>query len=89
MKNCKCIIKGRVQGVWFRKYTQNIARELGVSGFVRNREDGSVEVQASVPLEVWDKFLEALRKGPPLAKVTHIDIKPNSKSFTGDFKVKR
>ncbi|NPA04133.1 MAG: acylphosphatase [Epsilonproteobacteria bacterium] len=89
MKNCKCVIKGRVQGVWFRRYTQNIAKELGVSGFVRNREDGSVEVEASVPDEVLDKFLEALKKGPPLAKVTSFEIFPNSKQFSGEFKVKR
>jgi len=87
MKNCRCKIKGRVQGVWFRRYTQQVANELGIGGYVRNLSDGSVEVVASVPDEVWEEFLAALRKGPPLARVDEIDIEPIEREFSPPFEV--
>jgi len=87
MKSCRCIIKGRVQGVWFRKFTQEVANKLKISGWVRNLDDGSVEVQASVPEEVWDEFLAALKKGPPLARVDEVIIKDSDKSYSGGFEV--
>ena len=88
MKNCRCIIRGCVQGVWFRRYTQNVAEELGISGWVRNREDGSVEVEASVPDELFDDFIAALRKGPPLAHVEDIEIAEIPHSYSGGFEVR-
>ena len=87
MRNCRCIVKGRVQGVWFRRYTQQVANELGIGGYVRNLPDGSVEVVASVPDEVWETFLAALRKGPPLARVDEIDIEPIDEEFSPPFEV--
>ncbi len=89
MKNCRCIVKGRVQGVWFRKYTQNIANELGIGGYVRNLPNGDVEVVASVPDEVWEDFLAALKKGPPLARVDEIVIEWIDQTFTPPFEVRR
>ncbi len=89
MRNCQCIVKGRVQGVWFRKFTQNVANELGIGGYVRNLEDGSVEVVATVPDGVWEKFLAALKKGPPLARVDEIVIKEHHHTFTPPFEVRR
>ena len=89
MKNCRCIVKGRVQGVWFRRFTQNVANELGISGWVRNRDDGSVEVEASVPDEVYEKFLQALRKGPPLARVDDVAVEEVDRSYSGAFEVRK
>ena len=89
MKNCRCIVKGRVQGVWFRRFTQNVANELGISGWVRNRDDGSVEVEASVPDEVYEKFLAALRKGPPLARVDEVLVEEIDRSYSGAFEVRK
>ena len=88
MKNCRCIVRGRVQGVWFRRYTQNVANELGISGWVRNLEDGRVEVEASVPEELFESFVAALRKGPPLARVDDIEIEEISRSYSGGFEVR-
>ncbi len=88
MKNCRCIVRGRVQGVWFRRYTQNVANELGISGWVRNLEDGSVEVEASVPEELFESFIAALRKGPPLARVDDIEIEEIPRSYSGGFEVR-
>ena len=89
MKNCRCIVKGRVQGVWFRRFTQNVANELGISGWVKNREDGSVEVEASVPDEVYEQFLQALRKGPPLARVDELIVEEIDRSYSGAFEVRK
>jgi len=89
MKNCRCIVKGRVQGVWFRRFTQNVANELGISGWVRNRDDGSVEVEASVPDGVYEKFLQALRKGPPLARVDEVVVEEIDRSYSGAFEVRK
>ncbi len=89
MKNCRCIVKGRVQGVWFRRFTQNVASELGISGWVRNREDGSVEVEASVPEEAYEQFLAALRKGPPLARVDEVVVEEIDRSYSDAFEVRK
>ncbi|BCD68295.1 acylphosphatase [Nitratiruptor sp. YY09-18] len=89
MKNCRCRVYGRVQGVWFRKFTQNIANELGVSGWVRNMPDGSVEIEASMPKNVWPKFYEAIKQGPPLARVDRIEVEDIDKSYSGGFEVVR
>ncbi len=89
MKNCRCIVKGRVQGVWFRRFTQNIAHELGISGWVRNLPDGSVEVEASVPEDAYEAFLQALHEGPPLARVDEVLVQPIDRSYSGGFEVRQ
>ncbi len=66
------IISGRVQGVGFRYFTQDIAKSLNIKGFVRNLPDGTVEVYAQADKKSLEKFLEYLKKGPPLAKVENI-----------------
>jgi len=58
-------ISGRVQGVGFRWFARERARELGLAGWVRNRADGSLEVVAEGPAEALDAFESALREGPP------------------------
>lgn len=67
------IIKGRVQGVWFRASTQEKAIELGIKGWVRNRRDGSVEVMAEGEEERLEKFVRWCHKGPRGAMVTQVD----------------
>lgn len=68
------LVQGRVQGVFFRASTQKMAVELGLSGWVRNCEDGSVEVLAEGDREALDRFITWCRKGPPLAKVNELDV---------------
>ncbi len=68
-------IYGRVQGVAFRYYTRNNARRLGITGWAKNRPDGSVEVHAEGPPAAIDTFASWLREGPPAARVTRIDIR--------------
>lgn len=67
-------IYGRVQGVAFRFFTQQQAMKLGVKGYARNREDGSVEVVATAADETLDKFAEWLHQGSPSAKVEQVIV---------------
>jgi acylphosphatase len=72
----RVIVRGRVQGVGFRFYTEQVARRLGVSGWVRNLPRGEVEVHARVAPEVRERFLAALRRGPPMARVDALHVEP-------------
>jgi acylphosphatase len=58
------LISGRVQGVGFRYFAQRAARDLGVTGWTRNLDDGRVEVHANGVVKVLDEFEAWLRKGP-------------------------
>jgi len=82
---------GKVQGVWFRKYTKDKADELGLKGAVQNQPDGSVyiEVEAS-SAEKLKQFTEWLYEGSPLSKVDEVEIISDGKCFGfKDFVIKR
>jgi acylphosphatase len=66
-------IRGRVQGVGFRMYMQREAQRLGVSGWVRNRQDGSVEAIVHGEPDIVEALIAWARHGPPSARVTHVD----------------
>jgi len=78
-------ISGRVQGVWFRKYTVDFAIKTGVNGFVRNEFDRSVYVEAEGELVQLTEFVLLLKKGSPLSNVSELVIEEsrlvNFKSF--------
>jgi acylphosphatase len=67
-------IQGSVQGVGFRYWTERVATELGLTGWVRNRRDGSVEALFCGPSEAVAQMLERCRKGPRSARVTAVEI---------------
>ncbi len=67
------IIRGRVQGVGFRAWTEVTALEHGLEGWVRNRRDGSVEAFFAGPEEIALIMVEACRQGPPGSRVETID----------------
>ena len=69
-------VSGTVQGVGFRWWTQRQARSLGLTGEVRNVEDGSVEVEAEGPAAKVDRLAEELRNGPAAAVVTALEELP-------------
>lgn len=72
MKTLHLEITGRVQGVWFRESMRREAERLGVTGWVRNRPDGSVEAVAQGAPEAVDALVEWARSGPPQARVERI-----------------
>ncbi len=76
-------IFGRVQGVCFRHYCREHAERSGVKGFVRNNDDGSVEVVAEGEKQVVNDFIAWCRRGPPLAAVRTCEEKDEPP--TGEF----
>ena len=72
------LIHGRVQGVGYRAWAEDTARELDLQGWVRNRRDGAVEAVFAGPGEVVAKMIEACRQGPYGAHVTGIDQRPGT-----------
>ncbi|MEM2237087.1 MAG: acylphosphatase [Candidatus Caldarchaeum sp.] len=67
-------VYGRVQGVFFRSSMKEVADELGVDGWVRNVEDGSVEALVVGEEEKVKKLVEWCHRGPPLAKVQRVTV---------------
>ncbi len=68
------IVDGRVQGVYFRKFTVENARILGLTGFAQNLPDGRVKVFAEGKTDSILKLIDLLYTGPPMARVDDIDI---------------
>lgn len=69
-------IEGRVQGVWYRRWTVDEARRRGLDGWVRNRSDGSVEALFAGPKDAVNAMLEACWRGPPAAQVRTVTPHP-------------
>ena len=67
------LVRGRVQGVGYRDYTQRVADSLGLSGYVRNLDDGRVEVYAAGPPDKLSDLASALRKGPRFSDVRGVE----------------
>lgn len=76
-------VYGRVQGVSFRFYTRDTAAELGLTGWVANQHDGSVEVVAEGPRAALEQLLEYLHHGPSMARVDQVqyDFLPATRKF--------
>jgi len=68
------IVHGRVQGVFFRDFTRGQAISLGLTGYVRNLPDGTVQMVAEGPRGSLDTLLEQIRIGPPRARVDKVDF---------------
>lgn len=80
-------VTGRVQGVSFRWYTQERARELGVSGWVRNEPDGSVALHAEGDDHAVDALVEWCRAGPALARVRNVAVRETAVTGATSFEV--
>jgi acylphosphatase len=68
----RAVISGRVQGVGFRYFAERAARDAGVSGWVRNRSDGTVETVVEGEADAIARYLERLRAGPGGSRVTSL-----------------
>ena len=75
-------ISGRVQGVWYRESMRLEAERLGVTGWVRNLPDGRVEAMVAGNVDNVGALINWAWKGPPMAKVSHIEIEPANHRFS-------
>jgi len=80
----RILISGLVQGVFFRREIADLARKRDINGWVRNLNDGSVEVVAEGDKEELDQLIHFCRIGPPRARVKNVEI--DWSDFTGEFR---
>jgi acylphosphatase len=78
------LIFGKVQGVSFRYHTYELAKKLGITGWVRNTSDGKVEAVFEGDRDKIEKVLEFCKRGPSLARVEKVEVK--EEKFKGEFK---
>ena len=74
LRALRALVHGRVQGVGFRWSTVRQAHALGLSGTVANQPDGTVEVVAEGDMSRLTRLVSWLEKGPPGARVSHVDV---------------
>ncbi|WP_277891978.1 acylphosphatase [Enterococcus lactis] len=75
MRKVKMNVQGRVQGVGFRYMTKMVADQLGVTGTVKNEDDGSVTIEAIGNDDIIQKFIEEVKKSPsPSGRVRYVDV---------------
>ncbi|MEN6319000.1 MAG: acylphosphatase [Syntrophaceae bacterium] len=84
MKRFHVIVSGRVQGVFFRAFTQDTAQALKLTGWVRNLFDGRVEAVFEGEDTNVQSMMEWCKKGPPHAVVKHVDT--SEEPYTGEFR---
>ena len=88
MRKYDLVINGRVQGVWFRASTKEMADKLGVFGIVKNLPNGSVYAEIEGSEEAISKMLEWCKNGPPLARVESIEKTESSIVGYTDFTIR-
>ncbi len=87
MKRVRAIVTGTVQGVGYRYTLREAARAEGVTGWVRNRRDGSVEAELEGTPEAIERVLEGMRSGPPGARVDAVTVDERHPEGTSDFSI--
>jgi acylphosphatase len=80
------LIKGKVQGVFFRATAQEVAEELGITGWVKNTGDGDVEAVASGNNDAVNKFIEWCHNGPQRAEVTEVIVNDDEEKKFDNFR---
>jgi acylphosphatase len=81
-------LSGHVQGVFYRVWAQGQARELGVSGWIRNRPDGSVEAHLAGDESAVTRMIDRMRRGPSNARVEDFVIEEEAPESLGRFEVR-
>jgi acylphosphatase len=84
----RVVVRGRVQGVWFRESCRRRAVDLGLSGWVRNRGDGAVEAEFEGPEANVAQAVAWCRVGPPAADVAGIEVTPVAATGAAGFAVR-
>lgn len=88
-KSVQIIIHGRVQHVGFRYSTHEQAIKIGINGFVMNKPDGTVYIEAEATQELLDRFLIWCHKGPGWSKVTKVEVIDQPLMHYDGFTIKR
>ena len=81
----RCLVSGKVQGVFFRASTRHEAERLGIRGYARNLQDGRVEVLASGEVDSINQLKSWLTKGPPGASVSSVSCETAREEFSSRF----
>ena len=89
MPTIHLIIKGTVQGVFYRATAKKIADELGITGWIKNTEDENVEAMVTGCEKQLEEFISWCRKGPAKASVTDVITRPERETLFEIFLVKR
>lgn len=89
MPTFRIIVKGKVQGVFYRACAKETADENGVKGWVRNLESGEVEIMATGSKGQLASFIDWCKQGPPRAIVTHVDIAEKEEMAFDEFMILR
>jgi acylphosphatase len=89
MKHVSIRVYGRVQGVFFRASTKEMAEQLGIHGSVRNVRDGSVAIEAEGDEEAIEKFIKWCQNGPELAMVDRLDVTEKEMESINGFSIER
>lgn len=90
MREAAYRVRGRVQGVGFRRWTRSRARSLGLAGTVRNAPDGTVEVRVRGPEDAVAELRRLLHRGPPGSRVEAVEEIPSPHPVRGDtFEIER
>lgn len=88
MPRYNIIVKGRVQGVGFRYFVQGIARQMKLTGWVKNLDNGNVELEAQSEADFLDVLLDKLKNGNSFSEITDIEINNINELLTErDFRV--
>jgi len=74
IRKVKILVSGRVQGVYFRLFTQNKAKHFAIKGSAKNLPDGRVEIIAEAENMAIEKFIKWCHKGPITARVDHVEV---------------
>jgi acylphosphatase len=74
MERLHAVVRGNVQGVGFRYFVQRKAQELGLRGWVRNNDDGTVELIAEGPRPELERLKMAAEEGPRMARVQRVEV---------------
>ena len=88
MTRRRVVVRGQVQGVFFRDTVRERAQSRGVAGWVRNREDGAVEAVFEGDLEAVESMVRVCREGPSRADVTSVDVTEEEPEGLSGFEVR-
>jgi acylphosphatase len=89
MKHFNIIVSGRVQGVFYRQSSMEIALQLGIRGFVRNEQNGNVYIEAEGAEEQLKKLIEWCKKGPSRAVVKDVQVSEGELKNFSSFEIRK